>query len=317
MRKMNDNNPNQNDPIAGFSRRYFLIAPAAVAGLTILDPVFAATPKLSFALVEENLTVGDSLTLYVNLLPGLKKTVFDEKLEGIGLLKELASGGLQQLINSAKVLGDKHRTLTATNPETLFADFRRLVNSVTDIYAIREIIDQSRNELPDLMNIDRRIETIRGNLLSASSLLSKATDLANPQNQLKLAAEAKAKLDDAINNLKGFLKSDVDETRLTHPAERMILLIRGAQFAIDQEFPEKRRHHAMPASSIMQTLRKHVTPGSWLQLGIGYAVAFPVLLRNSDRQIREKLLMDGLRLVPGLVPWPLVDAAKELSGLTL
>lgn len=69
-------------------------------------------------------------------------------------------------------------------------------------------------------------------------------------------------------------------------------------------------------SGINSVLRNRLKPASWLQVGIGYAVTFPILLRVSDKTNRKKLLNDALRLVPPGLRSPLLDElASDLADL--
>lgn len=69
-------------------------------------------------------------------------------------------------------------------------------------------------------------------------------------------------------------------------------------------------------SGINSVLRNRLKPASWLQVGIGYAVTFPILLRVSDKTNRKKLLNDALRLVPPGLRSPLLDElASDLANL--
>jgi len=263
-------------------------------------------------------------------LPDVRKVAFYESLREIGLLKQLASGRLEQLINSAHSLDSKYSDAGTASKAGILADFRRLIREVEDTWQIRDAVDRSRNELPNLVDVDAKIDSVHSYLLRASEYFDKANDNFKPEASTKSISDGRAELNKAIEVLKGFLRGEIDETHLNSPIERLIILLLGVGFAVDKKKPsiswtngspsaKRDSHHATmaPTSSIMQVLRKHITPGSWLQLGIGYGVTFPVLLRNSNPYIREKLLMDGLRLVPGLVPSPLVSAAKELAALSI
>jgi hypothetical protein len=69
-------------------------------------------------------------------------------------------------------------------------------------------------------------------------------------------------------------------------------------------------------ASINSILRGKLRPGTWLQIAIGYAVAFPILLRVGDHNNRRKLLNDALRVVPpGLRDPLLAELAGDLSNL--
>ena len=69
-------------------------------------------------------------------------------------------------------------------------------------------------------------------------------------------------------------------------------------------------------AGINSVLRTKLNPASWLQVGIGYAVTFPILLRVSDKNNRIKLLNDALRLVPpGLRNPLLAELANDLASL--
>lgn len=69
-------------------------------------------------------------------------------------------------------------------------------------------------------------------------------------------------------------------------------------------------------NNITGVLRSRLNPSSWLQRAIGYAVAFPILLRVSDKNNRIKLLSDALRVVPPGLRNPLLEQlAKDLANL--
>ncbi len=69
-------------------------------------------------------------------------------------------------------------------------------------------------------------------------------------------------------------------------------------------------------AGINSVLRTKLNPASWLQVAIGYAVTFPILLRVSDKNNRIKLLNDALRLVPpGLRNPLLAELANDLASL--
>jgi len=315
-----------------FDRRYFLSLPALAGSLGMLNArAYASSPDLMAAayFVQQNVSVSDSVTLYANLLPNIRKMAFQQKLQEIGILKQLASGHLDTLIASAQRLRTKYSSAEGDSRTELLEDFRGLIREVEDTWMIRDAVDRSRNELPTIIAIEEKIDVIHSHLLKASEYFAKAKEQPKPEGQVKPNADGKRELEDAIKILQGLLKGKINESQLDSPIERLIVLLRGVEFAVGREQPSVSAngssqsgvasHHArvVPASSIMQVLRRHVRPGSWLQVGIGYGVAFPVLLRNSNAEIRRKLLMDGLRLVPGLVPSPLEDAAKELASLSL
>ena len=298
-----------------WNRRNFLSLPA-LGGMLLLSET-SASAELSASFVQENLSASDSLMLYTNLLPEVRKSALERKLEEIGLLKELASGQLEDLINLAKTLRYKYPGSNIESTPALANDFRTLLTRVENTSTIRQIIDRSRNELPRLASIDALMNRVHDWLLIASDEFVKARAETNKPARQVLVNAGKAELNKAIDELKTLLQGEIDETRLNTPTERLITLLRGVNFAIEKEY-SGRHHAAMPYKSIMEVLRTHVKPGSWLQLGIGYAVSFPVLLRNPNNPtLREKLLLDALRLVPGLIPSPLVQAAAELSTLSL
>lgn len=320
----------------GPSRRNFLSFPVVAGGLLMLKEGAAAAPpelmSITLDAVRENISSADSVILYADLLPEIRRSEFDKKLRDIGLLKELASGRLQALIQLADSLGAKYPIAATADKDQLFADFKLLVRRFKNTEGIKEVLERSRNQLPELAQIDAKIDSVRDSLMQASILLNqlKAESLPTiplvPSSPIVGTQREKATglLDDAIRDLLALLGREVNEDELYSPTERLIVLLRGVKVVVAREsgrenlFRRNPRHHtALPASSIMGVLRKYVSPGSFWQLGIGYGVAFPVLLRNSDRTIREKLLMDGLRLVPGLVASALENAAKELAKVSL
>lgn len=305
-------------------RRTMLSLPAVAGGILLVNnPMMAATPGVTTAakfarFVDESTSTGDSLTLYTNLLPEVRRFHLARSLQELAQEKAVVSGALRELVQLGRTLNSKYRGASAPESAEILADLRRVTGRMNDIEGVAKILDATREKLPFIRQFDSRVDSIHSLLLTASADFAKAKD-ADITQRTKLRSDGITKLDNAIRSLKELLGKDVNERALETPLERFIVLLLGVKVAVERETTTGApvtRHHAM-FSGIMPVLRANITPGSLIQLGIGYAVAFPVLVRNSDPRIREKLLMDGLRLVPGLVPSPLVDTAKQLSGLTL
>jgi hypothetical protein len=296
-------------------RRTMLSLPVAAGAILMLNEPASAGIVVTVQFIQQNTSTGDSLALYTNLLPEVRRYELARSLQGLDRDKAVVSGALRKLVELGQALNSKYRGSSVPNNAEVLTDLRQVTGRMTEIEGIADILDATREKLPFIRQFDSSVDSIHSLLLSASADFAKAKEEDITTRDLRtLRSDGTAKLDNAILMLKKMLRKELNETALETPLERLIVLLLGVRVAVERE--AQTRHHASFAG-IMDVLRAHITPGSLIQLGIGYSVAFPVLIRNTDQSIREKLLMDGLRLVPGLVPSPLVDTAKQLSVLTL
>jgi hypothetical protein len=294
------------------TRRTMLSLPVVAGGILFLSEPIAAA-GIPPALIEENTKASDSLVLYTNLLSDVRRSELARALEGLDRDKAVVSGGLREIVNLGKSLDAKYQSTSPPSTEML-RDLRTLTGRMREIRELADTLDVTRRKLSFIRDFEAKVNSIHSLLLNASDDFSRAKETDPSPRAATLRSAGMQKLDTAISTLKAVSPRELNETTLESPLDRLIVLLLGVRAAVEKE--SSTRHHAS-FFGIMDVLRANIKPGSWIQLGVGYAVAFPVLLRNQDRRIREKLLMDGLRLVPGLVPSPLVDTAQQLSALTL
>ena len=297
------------------TRRSLLSLPVVAGGFLLLnEPIASASiDTITPEIIKKNTSSGDALALYTNLLREIRSSELDRAVERIDREKAVVAGTLREMIESGRTLNSKYREASTPNGAEVLADLRRVTGRMMEVEGIADLLDDARKKVAFLREFDSRVSSIHSLLLDASADFSKAKPLTTAEGA-KLRSAGKVKLDTAINNLKELLNREVDEASLDNPLERLIVLLLGVRAAVEKEGAAQ--HHASFVD-IMSVLKANIKPGSWIQLGVGYAVAFPVLIRNQDHEIRKKLLMDGLRLVPGLVPSPLVETAQQLSVLSL
>lgn len=295
------------------SRRSLLSLPVVAGGILLLNEPIASADVITPEIIKENTSTGDALALYTNLLPEVRSHELNRTLERIDQEKAVVAGTLHEMVELWKSMDSKYREASTPNGTQVLADLRRVTGRTTEVERVADVLDDARKKVAFLREFDSRVGSIHSMLLDAADNFAKAKRPTTAE-RAKLRSAGMVKLDTAINNLKELLNREVNEATLDSPLERLIVLLLGVRVAVEKEGTVQ--HHAS-FGGIMEVLKANIKPGSWIQMGVGYAVAFPVLIRNQDRGIREKLLMDGLRLVPGLVPSPLVQTAQQLSVLSL
>ena len=298
-----------------FSRRAMFSLPVMAGGIFLFNEPIAAANTITPDIIKANTSAAESLVVYTNLLAEIRRSELTRALDEVGNDKAVISGQLREIVNLAKSLDQKYQDSSRPGTEAV-SDIRRLTGQMSQLNTLADSLDQTREKLPLIAAFERKVDSIHSLLLDASADFAKAKD-ADTKFQLRsnLLSSGSEKLNSAISDLKKLLPKELNETRLESPLERFIVLLLGVQAAVALESRTSMHHTSF--TGIMDVLRENIKPGSWMQLGVGYAVAFPVLIRNKEQNIREKLLLDGLRLVPGLVPSPLLDTAKRLAELTL
>jgi len=181
--------------------------------------------------------------------------------------------------------------------------------------------------LQEIKQLDTEFDNIRNEFAAASNAIKEGKP-----------SIAKERLAAGIRTLKKYdtpetvaLSKELEQTYQINliTAGRLQQLLQIVHDSIDSTVasPRPDLHHSAGyrnSSTVPLALQRTITaviserlnPSSWLQRAIGYAVAFPILLRVSDKNNRIKLLNDALRLVPpGLRNPILTDLATDLASL--
>jgi hypothetical protein len=336
--------------ISGYSRRHFMNLSLAGGGLLLTPkaPSFTPLAEGNKGLPEE-VSPADSLILYISLLENIRIAIQKNELTKLAAIKQLVSGEFQEMIRLAKELDDKYKKRSSDINSEVRNDFYLLIDRVKDSEFIKQRFDEIRGTaLPTLEKLDATIDEIRKNMLSASETINKAM---NPKDALDVLTGAERRKQAATQAFLKDAKNQIDAivTKLTGlqpgfekiedaPSGRLTLLLKGVIQSIDRPLQIAPSERAMfdesgslvqnaharslssnlnPASSLWQLLREYIKPGRWYQMYPAWGVVYPVLIQTGDPGVREKLLKDALRIVPGLVPEPLYRLATALAKFDL
>lgn len=328
-------------PLAAQGRRDF-ISRSLLAGSSLLlaAETRANTPLTQRDEREITNTVGlaDSIALYGGLLEDARRLVLQKDAKLIYIAKYEATEWLAHTTSEAERL----RLILAQGTNLTEQQNQQLRTFLSDIeYGGKEIrngLIRMRNEpLERIKNLDTDFDKIRADLAAASAALKNGN-----------AGAAKENIVTAINQLKKYgalFSTGISSAPSTNepsprtpeqstlqsatvPSSNLITLLQTVLDLLNSPPARPRsEHHAValndlvapePAfqASISSVLRSRLKPGTWLQVAIGYGVAFPILLRVSDRNNRLKLLNDALRMVPpGLRDPLLAELAGDLANL--
>ena len=293
----------------------------------------------------KEVSLADSLGFYTNLLEEIRRLVLRSDAEKIFTSKMLATDWLGMIIWAARALLLKYPQSTAIVTNDHKEEVYSFISRVTRGEYVREDLIQMREHpLEEIKRLDRNFDSIRSSLVEAGNLIKtarqpnsssgeKSKNLQAAKERVSFAMKELKKYDSPeIEKLRQALESEY-QTRLTTPSRLNALLqtvydsVGDTQLLVagDAEHPSTyfarasyqptTREPVLP-NGIISILTTRLNPASWLQIGIGYGVSFPILMRVSDKEQRIKLLNDALRLVPpGLRDPILSDLANDLANL--
>lgn len=292
-------------------------------------------------------TVGlaDSIALYANLLEDLRRLVLQKDAHKIYIAKFEATEWLGKTSDDARRLRaalEGSATLTGQERSAL-SNF--LFETAAGGNDLREALIRMRREpLEEIRTLDADFDKIRADLTAASNAIKNR----KPAVAKEGIASAIARLDKYTPSLRSNptgqpgpqqpVQSQMQQNGLpvyqpvAVPASALRELLQTVLDVLNAApaGPSDQNHSSRYAresyepiavepllrSEITGVLRSKLNPASWLQVGIGYAVAFPILLRVNDKNNRKKLLNDALRLVPpGLRDPLLAELASDLANL--
>ena len=319
-------------------RRDFLSLSLLAGSSTLL----LSTERYGYAQANENndvaiaseVSAADSVAMYTNLLDEVRRLVLRKDAETIFVAKMEATTWLEGVTSQADRLRSalpEGATVTAENK----ADLRNLLSEVVNGgREIRDALYQMRRQpLEEIKRLDTDFDNIRADLLTASNAIK--------NHKPGIAQEAIAA---AMNKLEKYSTPGIEmaskaleqeyKTSLITP-KRLQALLQTVRDSLDTRpspggadlnhakayFTRVSYSHSVIVAPALQrgitaVLRAKLNPSSWLQIGIGYAVTFPILLRVSNRDNRIKLLNDALRLVPPGLRNPLLsELASDLASL--
>jgi hypothetical protein len=288
--------------------------------------------------IAKTVGLADSIALYSGLLDDARRFILQKDTELIYVAKYESAEWLARTASDAKRLRSRLAEETAlTNQQkqelrTFLSDVEYGGNEIRD-----GLIRMRQKPLEEIKNLDTDFDRIRDELGTASAALKNG----------KIDA-AKAGITAAINRLKNYglfstgtspaepatprpsapqVQAGVPFRTVPVRSSKLIELLQNVLDLLNS--PTTRGgllHHSNSLNylragqpvfqSIKSVFQNKLKPGTWVQLAIGYAVAFPILLRVSDRNNRLKLLNDALRVVPpGLRDPLLAELAAELANL--
>jgi hypothetical protein len=332
---------------SGHARRDFLSL-SLLAGSTLL----LSAESRGQAPVTENderaitNTVGlaDSIALYANLLEDVRRLVLQKDALKIHIAKYEATEWLGKTSDQARRLRATLEGAALTGPQKSELSYF-LSETAAGGDEMREALIRMRREpLEEIRNLDADFDKIRADLTAASNALKNR----QPGVAKEGIASAISRLDKytpSIESNPGVPPGQQQQGQsqmqpqslpayrpIAVPASSLRELLQTVLAVLNAapNGPSDRNHsrgygrasyepiavEPLLRSEITGVLRNRLNPASWLQVGIGYAVAFPILLRVSDKSNRQKLLYDALRLVPpGLRGQTLKDLADDLANL--
>lgn len=308
------------------------------------------------AAIPSTVSLADSLALYTDLLEDVRRLVLQKDAQKIFVAKFEATEWLGETGSRAaqlRALLENNATLPDRVREELTSFLWDVVRGGREL---REgLILMREQPLEEIKNLDTDFDKIRAQMALASNAmkngnLSKAKEgIASAIRQLDKYTPTFAYNPGAMvgNEPAGNALPEREDREAARPLRQQPFkpvsvpassLAELLQIVLEQlnATPASRpsnQHHSRGAAaaanyyasamvepalqnSITGVLRSRLNPSSWLQRAIGYAVAFPILLRVSDKNNRVKLLNDALRLVPPGLRNPLLEQlARDLANL--
>lgn len=318
------------DPKVSDHKRRDFLSLSSLAAATFLMSMegrgSALAAESNDATIRNEVSAGDSLALYTNLLDEVRRLVLQRDAKMIFVAKMEATDWLQDVTSRAQRLTSSFAAGT-TPTATQLGDLRSFLTEVES--GGREIfqglVRMRQQPLDEIRRLDMEFDSIRADLTSASNAIK-----SNNPTVAKIGITA------AVNKLKKYSTPEIEVVSKTFEQEYRINLITPARLqqlfqtvhdSLGGAAPGRTEdlNHARLAttrmspdlkSGITEVLKTKLKPSSLLQRGIGYAVALPILLGVSDKDKRVKLLNDALRLVPpGLRNPLLAELATELANL--
>lgn len=283
----------------------------------------------------KEVSAADSLALYTNLLDEVRRLVLQRDAGVILHTKMDATDWLEENTSHAERLRStlsEGATLNAQETAKLRSFLSDVISGGEEIS--HALIRMRQNALEEIRRLDTDIDNIRADLTAASNAIKNN----NPEPAVQGIASAITKLQKystaEIERMSKALEREF-QTSLITPARLQALLqtVRdsvgtgsappsgdlnhSAAYSRRSNYSSSIMVEPALQSGIKAVLRAKLKPSSWLQIGIGYAVTFPILLRVSDKNNRLKLLNDALRLVPpGLRNPLLAELASDLANLS-
>lgn len=300
--------------------------------------------------IANSVGIADSIALYTNLLEDVRRSVLQKDAQMIHVAKYEATEWLGKTTSDA----ERFRSLLkpgGTLTDQQKADLRSFLFEVDagGNEISQGLIRMRQQPLEEIKNLDTDFDKIRAELTAASNAIKNR----NPGKAKEGIASAISQLSKYTpvitynpimdnNGKRPPQQQQQQQQQQALPTYQPVSLPRSTLRELLQTIldllnatptsppPEQNHSRAYagpvnyssnPVEPALQTginsvLRSKLKPASWLQVGIGYAVTFPILLRVSDKNNRMKLLNDALRLVPpGLRNPLLADLANDLANL--
>jgi hypothetical protein len=308
------------------------------------------------AAIPNTVSLADSIALYADLIENVRRFVLQKDAEAIYVSKAEATTWLFQRSTDAEWLRSllgAGKTLSNRDKSDLIAFLSEVDSGGKEL--TKGLIRMRYEALEEIKNLDTDFDKIRAEMALASNAIKKG-DPGKAKQSVASAIQQLSKYSSivpydrysgALANLppmseqeqKKFMR-EIDIKRrqeryqsVSVPAtslRELLQTVLGLLNATPASRPSN-QHHSRGAAgnyyasslvapalqnNITAVLRSRLNPSSWLQRAIGYAVAFPILLRVSDKNNRIKLLNDALRVVPPGLRNPLLEQlATDLANL--
>jgi len=327
-----------NAPISSEHGRRDFLSLSLLAGSTLLLSTerhgYAQANKNNDVAIMNEVSAGDSVAIYTNLLDEVRRLVLQRDAKMIFVAKMEATTWLAGATSDAERLRStlaEGVTVTAQQQ----AELRNFLSEV--VYGGREIhnalVRMRQEPLEEIKKLDTDFDSIRADLTAASNAIKNRKPNPAAQNISDAIAKLEKYSTPEIEMVSKTLEQEYQTTLIT-PKRLQALLQTVRDSLVTGPSPRPADLNHSRASSrgvnysnslivepalqrtITAVLRARLNPSSWLQRGIGYAVSFPILLRVTNRDDRVKLLNDALRLVPpGLRNPLLAELASDLANL--
>ena len=352
----NSPNPLNDQTASDHGRRDFLSLSLLAGSTLLLSTETHAFAQINQddAAILNTVGLGDSIALYADLLEDVRRFALQKDAQLIYVAKAEATSWLDEASADAERLRSKLEAGTSLTDQDKekFTQFLSQV-SYGGKEISRGLIRMRKEPLEEIKNLDADFDKIRAELARGSNAVKSGNPeqareaIVSAIRQLEKYSRTGSYNPNVLMGSKAIPPTPEEREReraqvglaqepykpVSVPAISLRELLQTVLDLLNAA-PTSRpsnQHHSLASApnynasslvppalenTITSVLRSRLNPSSWLQRAIGYAVAFPILLRVTDKNNRIKLLNDALRVVPPGLRNPLLDQlAKDLANL--
>lgn len=335
---------------ANHGRRNFLSL-SLVAGSTLLlsaeSHAQTGVNSADALAITNAVTLADSIALYASLLDDVRRLVLQKDAQRIYVAKYEATEWLGYTGSSAEHLRsflEGGTTLTDAQKSELRNFLFEVASGGRELS--RQLVRMRQEPLEEIKNLDTEFDKIRS-VLTVASTAVKDKNTTAAKTALKAAIAGLEKYSPALvseagpGSQQGQAQSQDQQMKqqglpafqpVSVPASNLKELLQNVLELLNVAPPNSDQNHStayasplnfspvsptpVVQSGIRSVLNSKLTPGTIAQFIVAYGLAFPILLRVSDKNNRLKLLNDVLRIVPpGLRDPALSELANALANL--